>query len=213
MWFSQIIRIQNGKFPKNQWLFSYLIQALFQICMLTSCPWGPATAHGLDMLTELYAIYMESMEKKIGDGCASNPGHTYRRAKCEGPLEVKWFCLSRAVNHKWKTLRKYIWMSLAFQRKCKVLRSAVGKTHALRSDLWWTIPLHILHWSFWDTQKSTISILAVKLSVSAIVYPWWIATQRKRQQYHLHSCATPGPSAQIKDTTAQMHLLDWQDLC
>ncbi len=26
------------------------------------------------------------------------------------------------------------------------------------------------------TQKSTISILAVKLSVSAIIYPWWTAT-------------------------------------
>ncbi len=32
-----------------------------------------------------------------------------------------------------------------------MLRSAVGKTHVLRSDLWWTIPFHILHWSFWDT--------------------------------------------------------------
>ncbi len=42
-------------------------------------------------------------------------------------------------------------------------------------DLWWTIPLHIFHWSCWDTlwitQKSTISTLAVKLSVSAIYYP------------------------------------------
>ncbi len=45
-------------------------------------------------------------------------------------------------------------------------------------DLWWTIPLHIFHWSCWDTlwipndtQKSTISTLAVKLNVSAIYYP------------------------------------------
>ncbi len=29
-----------------------------------------------------------------------------------------------------------------------MLRSAVGKTHDLRSDLWWTIPLHILLDSF-----------------------------------------------------------------
>ncbi len=55
----------------------------------------------------------------------------------------------------------------------QVLRSAVGKTHDLRSDLWWTIPLHI----FLDyTQKSTKSTLAVKLSVSAIIYPRWTAT-------------------------------------
>ncbi len=32
-----------------------------------------------------------------------------------------------------------------------VLRSAVGKTHDLRSDLWWTIPLHVLLDHFWDT--------------------------------------------------------------
>ncbi len=43
-------------------------------------------------------------------------------------------------------------------------------------DMWWTIPLHIFHWSCWDTQKLTISTLAVKLSVSAIFYPWVTAT-------------------------------------
>ncbi len=34
---------------------------------------------------------------------------------------------------------------------CTLLRSAVGKTHDLRSDLWWTIPLHVLLGHFWDT--------------------------------------------------------------
>ena len=32
-----------------------------------------------------------------------------------------------------------------------LLRSAVGMTHDLRSDLWWTIPLRILLGQFWDT--------------------------------------------------------------
>ncbi len=32
-----------------------------------------------------------------------------------------------------------------------VLRSAMSETHVLRSNLWWTIPFHILHRSFWDT--------------------------------------------------------------
>ncbi len=27
--------------------------------MLVSCPWGPATAHGVGILTELYAIFMD----------------------------------------------------------------------------------------------------------------------------------------------------------
>ncbi len=71
-----------------------------------------------------------------------------------------------------------------------MLRSAVGMTHGLRSDLWWTIPLRILLDQFWDTSLvirlysdqiilklySTKSTLAVKLSVSAIIYPWWTAT-------------------------------------
>ncbi len=46
----------------------------------------------------------------------------------------------------------------------KVLRSAVGMTHSLRSDLWWTIPFHVL---LDYTQKLTKSTLAMKLSVSA----------------------------------------------
>ncbi len=31
-----------------------------------------------------------------------------------------------------------------------LLRSAVGMTHDLRSDLWWTIPIRILLGQFWD---------------------------------------------------------------
>ena len=34
----------------------------FVVCVITtldSCPWGPATAHGVGILTELYVIYME----------------------------------------------------------------------------------------------------------------------------------------------------------
>ena len=62
-----------------------------------------------------------------------------------------------------------------------LLRSALGMTHDLQSDLWWTIPLRILLGQFWDTsldytQKSTISTLAVRLSVSAIIYSRWTAT-------------------------------------
>ncbi len=49
------------------------------------------------------------------------------------------------------------------------LRSAVGMTHSLRSDLWWTIPFRILLGHY--TQKSTKPILALKLSVSAIITP------------------------------------------
>ncbi len=35
------------------------------------------------------------------------------------------------------------------------------------------------------TQKSTISTLAVKLSVSAIIYPWWTATPPTSHDLHL----------------------------
>ena len=30
------------------------------ISELASCPWGPVTANGVDLLTEIYAIYMEA---------------------------------------------------------------------------------------------------------------------------------------------------------
>ena len=31
-----------------------------EMLVLASCPWGPATAHGVGMLTELYVIYRKS---------------------------------------------------------------------------------------------------------------------------------------------------------
>ncbi len=34
-----------------------------------------------------------------------------------------------------------------------LLRSAVGMTHSLRSDLWWAIPFRILFDQFWDTSR------------------------------------------------------------
>ncbi len=50
------------------------------------------------------------------------------------------------------------------------------------------------------TQKSTISTLAVKLSVSAIIYPWWTATEmaihdakdEARQDSFFDHYVTPG---------------------
>ncbi len=36
-----------------------LILILLENQILASCPWGPATAHGVGLLTEMYAIYME----------------------------------------------------------------------------------------------------------------------------------------------------------
>ncbi len=32
---------------------------------LASCPWGPVTANGVDLLTEIYVIYIESHIPKI----------------------------------------------------------------------------------------------------------------------------------------------------
>ncbi len=44
-----------------------------------------------------------------------------------------------------------------------LLRSAEGKTHDLRSDLWWTIPLRILLDHFWDTLWIPTESLVVRL--------------------------------------------------
>ncbi len=52
-----------------------------------------------------------------------------------------------------------------------LLRSAVGMTHSLRSDLRWTIPFRALLDHFGIPQKSTKPILALKLSVSATITP------------------------------------------
>ncbi len=64
----------------------------------------------------------------------------------ESPIE-KW------KNTQEKILRRDTLFLTLHNQRSRMLRSAVGKTHVLRSDLWWTIPLHILHWSFWDTLR------------------------------------------------------------
>ncbi len=49
---------------------------------------------------------------------------------------------------------KFISRKVAIPFVCPyLLRSAVGMTHDLRSDLWWTIPFRILLGQFWDTLR------------------------------------------------------------
>ncbi len=104
----------------------------------------------------------------------------------------------------------YSRLKLKFQVQLSafVLRSAVGKTHDLRSDLWWTIPLRIY------TQKSTISTLAVKLSVSAIFTPRLTATLwvHFRQEIvkialGLHTHMTPVCDALLFTRVRQNHFM------
>ncbi len=61
-------------------------------------------------------------------------------------------------------------------QKGGVLRSAVGKTHDLRSDLWWTIPLHILLDRFGIPSSSYLRVymgcaLAFVLQVRSLYVP------------------------------------------
>ncbi len=66
-----------------------------------------------------------------------------------------------------------------------VLRSAVGMTHSLRSDLWWTIPFHVLLDHFWDTYRiphdqvnSEIDQIHLSIEAQCVshYYPRWTAT-------------------------------------
>ncbi len=43
-------------------LIPYLLEGflLFYNITLASCPWGPVTANGVDLLTEIYVIYMKT---------------------------------------------------------------------------------------------------------------------------------------------------------
>ena len=58
-----------------------LARKLIEYRVLASCPWGPVTANGVDLLTEIYAIYMEA--------------HTSHRAMSVGPTAVA----GQAVMH------------------------------------------------------------------------------------------------------------------
>ncbi len=69
----------------------------------------------------------------------------------------------------------------------RVLRSAVGKTHDLRSDLWWTIPLHILldHFGIplgFQPIKSTLLTLRCP---GACDFPPWGSRGHDNQYWYL----------------------------
>ncbi len=85
------------------------------------------------------------------------------------------------------TLREKCWIDVHFLHHW-MLRSAVGKTHDLRSDLWWTLPLRSLldHFGIpFGSQYSEID--HIHLSVSAIIYPRWTATLKKVEPKWLQS--------------------------
>ena len=59
--------------------------------VLASCPWGPVTANGVDLLTEIYMIYMETHIPKfrpLGPLAAAGDRVTYGRkdGRKEGKL-------------------------------------------------------------------------------------------------------------------------------
>ncbi len=51
--------------------------------ILASCPWGPATAHGVGILTELYAIYVERSTSHRAIARCFGPGLFPNLAPCQ----------------------------------------------------------------------------------------------------------------------------------
>ncbi len=58
-----------------------LLNNCYTIIILASCPWGPVTANGVDLLTEMYVIYMETKIRSLGPLGAAGAGVTYARKK------------------------------------------------------------------------------------------------------------------------------------
>ncbi len=75
----------------------------------------------------------------------------------------KTLCLERKKQRQLMKFKKTLPSAL-------VLRSAVGMTHSLRSDLWWTIPFRLLLGQFWDTY------LSIEAQCVSHHYPRWTAT-------------------------------------
>ncbi len=63
-----------------------------------------------------------------------------------------------------------------FWGSSSLLRSAVGMTHSLRSDLWWTIPFRFLLGQFWDTSEIDHTYLSIEAQCVSHHYPQWTAT-------------------------------------
>ncbi len=82
--------------------------------ILASCPSGSATAHGLDVLTELYVIYMERYNI-----CAQKLNRKPTIFHFRSPLHTG---ILKAVDVR-KFPRKYIWINYRFHNTCFCRRS------------------------------------------------------------------------------------------
>ncbi len=93
---------------------SFMLHTYLCNMELASWPWGPATAHGLGTLTKIYVIYMEDI------GQTGLPFYSTSNFLSSSKIRLQnvvWWqqldaLLFKAVNDRWNTLRKYIWISV-----------------------------------------------------------------------------------------------------
>ncbi len=52
--------VSRNYFPAYISYNPYNMYTRHTICILASCPWGPVTANGVDLLTKIYVIYTET---------------------------------------------------------------------------------------------------------------------------------------------------------
>ncbi len=82
----------------------------------------------------IFWFISDNLDKKLSDFNIRNGV----RLKCDDFLQVY------NLNVNIVQVYVYLYISEWMNEQSKVLRSAVGMTQDLRSDLWWTIPLRIL---------------------------------------------------------------------
>ncbi len=94
-------------------------------------------------------INKEHGPKKMYYSAYRTPPDIFILAQCS-PWCHSWVDLSWYIHVHLASITRIISVCIHYKIK-QLLQSAVGKTHDLWSDLWWTIPLRILLGQFWDT--------------------------------------------------------------
>ena len=83
-----------------------ILDSNYNIYILASCPWGPVTANGVDLLTEMYVIYMErNTSHRAFARCFGLGPIRILKIRAVGPLSAA----GERVTHTWKA-RKYLMM-------------------------------------------------------------------------------------------------------
>ncbi len=115
----------------------YTVHNSMTSTVLASCPWGPVTANGVDLLTEIYHHTKIHFRRSIG--CGKKGGDTRKEGRKEGRKARKYIYRWIFYNYLWSQM----WTPLSIKRwlcntsSCTYWQSSCLFPYTYRTFLQW----------------------------------------------------------------------------